>query len=148
MSWAKLSTIFEPENLMRRVYGFDSFSGFPTIDAKDANIVAMPQKGELASNSKDELEELVAEYDKDRFLGHLDKCHLIAGNACETIPQFVQLPLAARFVVCALLISPPSYLGAWLLYRWIELPGIAWGKRVLARAPRAEPPPAQIKAPR
>src|SRR5688500_10136869 len=90
MSWAKLSTIFEPENLMRRVYGFDSFSGFPTIDAKDANIVAMPQKGELASNSKDELEELVAEYDKDRFLGHLDKCHLIAGNACETIPQFVQ----------------------------------------------------------
>lgn len=90
MSWAKLSTIFEPENLMRRVYGFDSFSGFPTIDAKDANIVAMPQQGELASNSKDELEELVAEYDKDRFLGHLDKCHLIAGNACETIPQFVQ----------------------------------------------------------
>lgn len=90
MSWAKLSTIFEPENLMRRVYGFDSFSGFPTIDAKDANIVAMPQQGELASNSKDELEELVAEYDKDRFLGHLDKCHLIAGNACATIPQFVQ----------------------------------------------------------
>ena len=90
MSWAKLSTIFEPENMMRRVYGFDSFCGFPTIDDKDANVVAMPRKGELASNSKDELEALVAEYDQDRFLGHLDKAHLIAGNACETIPQFVQ----------------------------------------------------------
>lgn len=88
-SWCKLSTILEPENLTRRVYGFDSFSGFPTIDAKDANIVAMPQEGELAANSKDELEALIAEYDRDRFLGHIDKAHLIAGDACETIPRFV-----------------------------------------------------------
>jgi len=90
MSWAKLSTILEPENLTRRVYGFDSFSGFPTIDAKDANAVSMPLKGELAANSKNELEELIVEYDKDRFLGHMHKAHLYGGNACETIPKFVQ----------------------------------------------------------
>lgn len=90
MSWAKLSTILEPENLTRRVYGFDSFSGFPTIDPKDANVVSMPLKGELAANSKDELEELIVEYDKDRFLGHMHKAHLYGGNACETIPKFVQ----------------------------------------------------------
>src|SRR5689334_3324474 len=31
MSWAKISTILEPENLTRRVYGFDTFEGFPSL---------------------------------------------------------------------------------------------------------------------
>ncbi len=37
MSWAKLSTILEPENLTRRVYGFDSFGGFPSVHPKEFN---------------------------------------------------------------------------------------------------------------
>src|SRR6266850_8292081 len=28
MGWAKLSTILEPENLTRRIFGFDTFEGF------------------------------------------------------------------------------------------------------------------------
>src|SRR3990172_4264158 len=28
MSWAKLSTILEPDNFIRKIYGFDTFSGF------------------------------------------------------------------------------------------------------------------------
>lgn len=35
MTWAKLSTILEPENLTRRIYGFDTFEGFPSIHACD-----------------------------------------------------------------------------------------------------------------
>ncbi|MCA9232635.1 MAG: class I SAM-dependent methyltransferase [Planctomycetales bacterium] len=95
MSWAKLSTILEPENFTRRIYGFDTFSGFPSIADKDENVVAsevvaLPHTGDLASNSKNELEALIEQYDKDRFLGHMDKAHLIEGDACETIPQFVE----------------------------------------------------------
>jgi Macrocin-O-methyltransferase (TylF) len=95
MSWAKLSTILEPENFTRRVYGFDTFSGFPSIAEKDENVndrrvLAMPQSGDLSSNSKCELEALLAEYDQDRFLGHLDKAHLIEGDATGTIPQFIE----------------------------------------------------------
>lgn len=89
MSWAKLSTMLEPENLTRRIYGFDSFEGFPEISQKDANVVAMAEKGALHANSHDELRELIAEYDKDRFLGHVDKVHLIQGDAARTIPQFL-----------------------------------------------------------
>ena len=40
MTWAKLSTILEPENLTRRIYGFDTFSGFPSVGKKDDNSVA------------------------------------------------------------------------------------------------------------
>jgi hypothetical protein len=90
MSWAKLSAMLEPENLMRRIYGFDSFAGFPSIGEKDASAVDMPAEGGLASNSLDELRALVTEYDRDRFLGHVDKAHLFPGDACETIPRFVK----------------------------------------------------------
>jgi hypothetical protein len=89
MSWAKLSTILEPENLTRRIYGFDTFDGFPSIDEHDDNCVAMPVEGELRSNSRDELEALISAYDDDRFLGHIDKAHLIAGDATRTIPKFI-----------------------------------------------------------
>lgn len=95
MSWAKLSTILEPENFTRRIYGFDTFSGFPTIGIRDENVVddavvALPQVGDLCSNSQTELEALIGQYDHDRFLGHMDKAHLVAGDACQSIPQFVK----------------------------------------------------------
>jgi hypothetical protein len=90
MSWAKLSTILEPENLTRRIYGFDSFDGFPHVSDKDKNASESPRPGELRADSAEELEALIAEYDKDRFLGHIDKVHLIRGDVLKTIPQFVQ----------------------------------------------------------
>src|ERR1044071_1550090 len=35
MAWAKLSTILEPENLTRRIYAFDSFNGFPSLNEQE-----------------------------------------------------------------------------------------------------------------
>ena len=35
MSWVKLSSIMEPVNLTRRIYGFDTFEGFPNLSKKD-----------------------------------------------------------------------------------------------------------------
>jgi hypothetical protein len=90
MSWAKLSAMLEPENLTRRVYGFDTFAGFPSIHANDANDVAMPIEGALEADSYEELRALIAEYDRDRFLGHIDKVHLVRGDITKTIPEFVK----------------------------------------------------------
>jgi hypothetical protein len=89
MAWAKLSTMLEPENLTRRIYGFDTFEGFPAIHEKDTAGVATPERGGLYADSYDELQALITEYDKDRFLGHLPKVHLVRGDAAETIPEFV-----------------------------------------------------------
>ena len=89
MTWAKLSTILEPENLTRRIYGFDTFEGFPTIHEKDVSRTATPEQDDLYADSYNELRALIAEYDRDRFLGHLDKVHLIRGDATQTIPQFI-----------------------------------------------------------
>ncbi len=90
MTWAKLSSILEPNNLTRRVYGFDTFGGFPSVSDQDANAKATPQIGGLASESFQELEALIAQFDRDRFLGHMDKVHLIKGDATQTIPSFIE----------------------------------------------------------
>src|SRR4051812_17148337 len=35
LAWAKLSSIFEPANHVRKVIGFDTFEGFPDVGAED-----------------------------------------------------------------------------------------------------------------
>jgi hypothetical protein len=90
MAWAKLSTMLEPENLTRRIYGFDSFEGFPAVSEKDLSSQGAAQSGEFQTSSYEELLELIEEYDRDRFLGHIPKVELMRGNATETIPQFVE----------------------------------------------------------
>lgn len=90
MSWAKLSAILEPTNWKRQVLGFDTFEGFVHVSSQDkgtrGDLVA---KGIMASNSYEELLKLVTEYDKNRFLGHMQKVQLIKGDVLETIPKFI-----------------------------------------------------------
>ena len=91
MTWAKLSAILEPVNLTRRIYGFDSFSGFPSLSEVDnVGMAAGVCEGDLYSDSEQELIELAAINDSTRFLGHLPKLELIKGDATQTIPSFVK----------------------------------------------------------
>lgn len=91
MSWSKFSAILEPVNLMRKVYGFDSFSGFPSLS--EADLVAggsHVNPGDLYADSHDELQELISINDSTRYLGHVPKTHLIKGDATKTIPEFAK----------------------------------------------------------
>lgn len=91
MSWTKFSAIMEPVNLTRRIYGFDSFSGFPQVSEKDLSSASNHVKaGDLYANSQEELNELIKIHDSTRFIGHIPKAKLIRGDAAETIPQFVK----------------------------------------------------------
>jgi hypothetical protein len=91
MSWAKFSSILEPVNLTRRIYGFDTFEGFPNLSDKDRSSNSMHIKeGDLAADVYDELSELIDIYDSTRFIGHVNKVNLIKGDAIQTIPKFVE----------------------------------------------------------
>jgi methyltransferase family protein len=107
MAWAKLSTILEPENLTRRIYGFDTFEGFPAVSERDRSNTAYPSvKGDLGCESYDELIQLIQEYDRDRFLGHIPKIELVRGDLSKTIPEFLaersHLVVSLLFVDCDL----------------------------------------------
>src|SRR5258707_560545 len=91
MAWAKLSAVLEPVNLTRRIYGFDSFAGYPSVTEKDKTGPAWETAapGALRADSYAELKTLIELNDKDRFLGHIPKIELIKGDATKTIPAFV-----------------------------------------------------------
>jgi hypothetical protein len=91
MTWARLSAILEPVNLTRRIYGFDTFEGFPSVSAQDRSAASRHVKvGDLYADSHDEILELAAINDSTRFLGHIPKVQLIKGDATRTIPEFLR----------------------------------------------------------
>lgn len=94
MSWAKLSSALEPYALDRRIFGFDTYEGFPHIDERDKCLVGNVQSVKGGFNTGydvySELTELAKEYDENRFLSQFEKIFLVKGDAVETIPQFVK----------------------------------------------------------
>ena len=70
MAWAKLSAVLEPVNLTRRIYGFDSFAGFPAVSDKDRTGPAWQtaEPGALHADSYAELLELISLYDGESNL--------------------------------------------------------------------------------
>jgi len=93
MTWVHCSAILEPYNHTRRVIGFDTFQGFPTVHEKDVQhgISEHLYSGAFQTTATivDEIEHLVSIHDRNRPLGHIPKVELVAGDARQTIPAYV-----------------------------------------------------------
>jgi len=90
MAWANFGAILEPTNLMRRIYGFDSFGGFPSVGPLDRGESREARPGDLRADCLDELRQLIRAYDLNRPLGHVPKVELIPGDAAATIPEMIR----------------------------------------------------------
>ena len=91
MTWAQLSSIYEPLNHTRKIIGFDTFTGFDEIHEKDAaNGPDYLKRGGLASNAFDDIKKCIELYDLNRPIDHISRIELIKGNVTETIPKFVK----------------------------------------------------------
>lgn len=88
--WNHFSSILEPNNIMRRIYGFDTFAGFDSISVKDRGANYTAKKGQLKADSYTELNELFKVHDDNRFLGHLPKVTLVKGDITKTARKFVK----------------------------------------------------------
>ena len=93
MTWSQCSSILEPYNHTRRVIGFDTFSGFPSVHESDTSSGRSEhlKPGSFACSASifDELSQLASIHDRNRPLGHIRKVELVRGNACDTIPAYV-----------------------------------------------------------
>ena len=89
-SWLHFSSILEPNNIMRRIYGFDTFEGFKGVTEKDKAGSYTPNEGDLSAPCFDELQELVKIHDENRFLGHMEKVRLIKGDIRGTASKFIE----------------------------------------------------------
>ena len=95
MTWAHLSSIYEPTNYTRKIIGFDTFSGFPEIAAEDipaAQINPTIRPGGLCVEDamQQDIEQAVSLWDMTRYLNHIPKVQLVAGDIIETLPQYLQ----------------------------------------------------------
>ena len=99
MTWAKLSSIFEPANYSRKIIGFDTFKGFPLISSKDklTNYVKnkrgakTPKKMDNYVDSYNDLLKSIEFYDHDRYtFGSGPKIELVRGDATKTIPKYLK----------------------------------------------------------
>jgi hypothetical protein len=90
MAWAKLSETLEPYNYRRKIFGFDTFEGFPTVN--DADLPGGVAKPGLFKESYDifaELQSCIDDFNKTRPITHEDKVILVKGDANLTIPKFL-----------------------------------------------------------
>jgi Macrocin-O-methyltransferase (TylF) len=94
MTWLHCSAILEPYNHTRKIIGFDTFSGFPSIDKSDTQTGKSEHLhvGGLSvpGSMKDELSDIISIHQKNSPLSHINKVELVSGDACETIPLYVE----------------------------------------------------------
>ena len=92
LAWAKLSSILEPTNHTRKIIGFDTFAGFPSINDKDKKGTdgSLLKIGELKGSAHKSVTEAVSIYDENRPLNHIPKVELVEGDIINTAPAYIK----------------------------------------------------------
>ncbi len=92
MAWAQLSAIMEPVAFWRRIYGFDTFDGFPRVSSQDTSVskIGGLQVGDLKDSCYEELQQCVKLFDMNRFVSQIPKVFAIKGDFCETGPRWLK----------------------------------------------------------
>lgn len=95
MAWAKLSAGLEPIAFDRKIIGFDTFEGFPSIHVQDQGAASLENSNmrigglETGYDVFQELQDIINEFDQNRFLNQYKKVELIKGDAIKTIPNYI-----------------------------------------------------------
>lgn len=91
LAWAKLSSIFEPANHTRKIFSFDTFSGFPSVHENDVDGGTFNQLnvGGLTGSTEESLKSAIDVYDLNRPISHIPKIDLIKGDFMETADAFI-----------------------------------------------------------
>lgn len=91
LAWAKLSSILEPTNHTRKIIGFDTFEGFPSIHKNDQHGTdgSLIQVGALKGSTYDDVINAVSVYDLNRPLSHIPKIELVKGDIAKTCAEYL-----------------------------------------------------------
>lgn len=90
-TWAKLSSIFEPANHVRKVIGFDTFEGFPSVAEQDTRTGTFGElkAAGLTGSHINHIREAIDVYDANRPISHIPKVELVQGDLTVTAPQYL-----------------------------------------------------------
>ena len=90
--FAKLTSIFEPYQIFKKVISFDTFEGFPSIDEKNDNTNHKNTKKGVHKKytNLDLIKDSIEILDMNRFNGHVNKVEIVKGDAIKTIPKYLE----------------------------------------------------------
>lgn len=89
--FSALRGIYEPYNRHRKIIGFDTFKGFPSISKNDSKSKMM-EKGKYAvtENYLDYLTKIMELQERDNPISHIKKFDLIVGDAIVKIKEYLK----------------------------------------------------------
>ncbi len=88
--YESLRGIYEPFNHNRRIIGFDTFSGFPCVNAKDghADIIGVGAYN-VTQNYEAYLSRILDYHEQESPISHLRKYELVKGDAITSIQTYL-----------------------------------------------------------
>lgn len=89
-TWAQLSNIYEPTNYNRKIVGFDTFGGFPSVSSADNTGVLTSKEGDLKGSSIEEIELSMEKYNSERHLSHIKNVSLVKGDFNLTAEEYLE----------------------------------------------------------
>lgn len=89
--FSALRGIYEPFNRHRKIIGFDTFKGFPSIHAKDGKSSLM-KKGQLdlTNNYEVYLDKILKSQEDDNPISHLKKYEICKGDAKKELLKYLK----------------------------------------------------------
>jgi len=80
--------IYEPYNYNRKIIGFDTFNGFPSVDCKDGDKVKKNDYS-ITDNYEIHLEKVLKYHEAESPIAHKQKFELIKGDATKTFETYL-----------------------------------------------------------
>lgn len=90
LSFGHIVSNVEPNHVARRIYGFDTFEGFPAVEEIDQAAGARNVRPGKLRGNLERLQDAIKDYDDDRFLGQVPRIELVVGDIEETLPAFIE----------------------------------------------------------
>ena len=83
--------MYEPFNRHRKIIGFDTFSGFPSISEQDGKADLM-KKGNVivTENYEKYLDKIMMFHEKDNPLSHIKRYEIVKGDAILTVKKYLE----------------------------------------------------------
>jgi hypothetical protein len=84
--------IYEPFNHNRKIIGFDTFEGFPSVDKKRDGHSELVDEGifNVTANYEDYLEKVLSYHERESPIPHLKKFEIVKGDVMETLPAYLK----------------------------------------------------------
>ncbi len=86
-----LRSIYEPYNFNRKIVGFDTFQGFPSIHEKDGSASFIKQGAySVTADYKEYLEKILEYHEAESPYSHISKFSLVEGDANKTVDAYLK----------------------------------------------------------